>query len=148
DREAHDRLSSWLLGRWVHLERDDHDVSARGTSVYVVREDGLFVNAALVREGLARVSAHAALARRDELVRAEADARASRRGLWSDGRIGSHPFERDVFGHPNSAMYTSRSWPRSLSSTPSTGKSANATSSITASITGRSGSSSSSSPPA
>ena len=39
-----------------------------------VRDDGLFVNAAMVREGLARVAARGPLTRLDELKRAESEA--------------------------------------------------------------------------
>ena len=42
------------------------------------------VDAVLVREGLARVSARVPLARLDELRRAEAEAQAFRRGMWGD----------------------------------------------------------------
>ena len=47
-----------MLHRWVRLEREGtpRDVYNRHLA-YVITEDGLFVNAALVREGLARVSA-------------------------------------------------------------------------------------------
>jgi endonuclease YncB( thermonuclease family) len=55
-REARERLASLVLKHWVRLEWDGptRDVYNRHLA-YVVREDGLFVNAALVREGLARV---------------------------------------------------------------------------------------------
>jgi endonuclease YncB( thermonuclease family) len=45
-------------------------------------EDGQFVNALLVREGLARVSARVALTRLHELQQAEAQAQEFRRGMW------------------------------------------------------------------
>ena len=51
---------------------------------YVMREDGVFVNAALVRDGLARVTARVPLTRLDELKRAEAEAQSFRRGMWGD----------------------------------------------------------------
>ena len=82
-REARERLAALVLRRWIRL---DHQDSANGGNrshlAYVVRDDGLFVNAVLVREGLARVNASRTLQRRDELERAEADARLSRRGIW------------------------------------------------------------------
>jgi endonuclease YncB( thermonuclease family) len=53
----------------------------------VFLETGVFVNALLVREGLARVSAREQLSRINELTRAEGAARSSRRGMW--GQFGS-----------------------------------------------------------
>jgi micrococcal nuclease len=82
-REARDRLVSLVLHRWVRLELEGVvlDVYNRHLA-YVLREDGLFVNAELVRDGLARISARLPLARLDELRRAEAEAQAFRRGMW------------------------------------------------------------------
>ena len=82
-REARERLTQLVLHRWVRLEQEGatHDVYNRHLA-YVMTEDGLFVNAALVRDGLARVSARLPLTRLPELQRAEADARAFRRGMW------------------------------------------------------------------
>jgi endonuclease YncB( thermonuclease family) len=80
-RDARDRLASLVLHRWIRLE---YDAAAAGRrAAYVVREDGVFVNAALVRDGRARVSARAALTRRGELERAEREARTLRRGIWA-----------------------------------------------------------------
>ena len=83
-REARERLTQLVLHRWVRLEQEGatHDVYNRHLA-YVMTEDGLFVNAALVRDGLARVSARLPLTRLQELQRAEADARAFRRGMWA-----------------------------------------------------------------
>jgi endonuclease YncB( thermonuclease family) len=79
-REARERLAVLVLHRWVRLE---HDGSASGRiRAYVVRDDGLFVNTVLVREGLARVNARQAPVRLAELEHAEAEARSFRRGLW------------------------------------------------------------------
>jgi len=50
--------------------------------VYVIREDGVFVNAVLVREGLARLSPRLPLVRLAELQKAEREARESHRGMW------------------------------------------------------------------
>jgi endonuclease YncB( thermonuclease family) len=82
-REARERLVSMVLNRWVRLEQEApfEDVYSRHLA-YVLREDGVFVNAELVRLGLARISARAPLARLDELRRAEAEAQAFRRGMW------------------------------------------------------------------
>ncbi|PYR40577.1 MAG: hypothetical protein DMF93_10695 [Acidobacteria bacterium] len=82
-REARDRLSALVLHRWVRLEQEGaaFDVYDRRLA-YVLTEDGTFVNAALVREGLARVSARMPLSRLAELQRAESEAQAFRRGMW------------------------------------------------------------------
>ena len=82
-REARDRLTALLLHRWVRLEfeGDRHDAYNRHLA-YVLTEDGVFVNATLVREGLARVTSRASLSRLAELQRAEAEAQAFRRGMW------------------------------------------------------------------
>ena len=82
-REARERLTSLLLHRWVRLEQDGaaFDIYNRHLA-YVMTEDGQFVNALLVREGLARVSARVPLTRLSELQQAEAQAREFRRGMW------------------------------------------------------------------
>ena len=81
--ESREKLASLVLQHWVRLEHDarQRDASSRA-SAYVVREDGLFVNAVLVREGLARVSTRLPLTRLAELRRAESEAQSFRRGLW------------------------------------------------------------------
>ena len=82
-REARDRLTQLVLHRWVRLEREGAPVDVyRRHLAYVLTEDGLCVNAALVRDGLARVSARVPLTRLPELQRAEAEAKAFRRGMW------------------------------------------------------------------
>ena len=82
-REARERLTQLILHRWVRLEQEGAalDVYNRHLA-YVITEDGQFVNAALVRDGLARVSARLPLTRLQELQRAEAEAQAFRRGMW------------------------------------------------------------------
>ena len=82
-RESRERLTQLLLHRWVRLELDGPalDVYSRHLA-YVITEDGVCVNATLVREGLARVSARLPLTRLQELQRAEAEAQAFRRGMW------------------------------------------------------------------
>jgi len=82
-REARARLTSLILRRWVRLEQDGAPLDSYDRRLaYVVTEDGVFVNALLVREGLARVTARAPLARLAELQRAESEAQAFRRGMW------------------------------------------------------------------
>jgi len=82
-REAKDRLSSLVLRRWVWLESDVERVDVYDRHLaYILTEDGVCVNATLVREGLARVVARIPLSRLPELQRAEAEAQAYRRGIW------------------------------------------------------------------
>ncbi len=81
---ARERLDSLLARRWVRLEyeasaRDERRAAHRA---YVVLETGECANLTLVREGLARVS-RGRFSRRDELERAEAEARRFRRGIWA-----------------------------------------------------------------
>jgi endonuclease YncB( thermonuclease family) len=87
-REARDRLTSLLLHRWVRLEQDGPalDIYKRHLA-YVHTEDGQFVNALLVREGLARVSARLPLTRIQELQRAEREAQSARRGMWGSAPV-------------------------------------------------------------
>lgn len=82
-REARERLIALVKDRWVRLEFDDRSKDRYGRRLaYVFREDGLFVNAAMVRDGLARVSARRALRRLPELRRAQDEAQRFRRGTW------------------------------------------------------------------
>ena len=77
--EAHDRLEGMLAHRYVRLE---FPAPVSRSAAYVLLEDGTFVNAVLVREGLARVSSRAPDARQAALLRAEEEARVARRGMW------------------------------------------------------------------
>jgi endonuclease YncB( thermonuclease family) len=82
-REARDRLTQLILHRWVRLEQEGPTLDTYNRRLaYVMTEDGLCVNATIVREGLARVSARLPLTRLQELQRAEAEAQAFRRGMW------------------------------------------------------------------
>ena len=82
-REARERLTRLIQHRWVRLEQEGAalDVYSRHLA-YVLTEEGQCVNAMLVREGLARVSARVPLTRLQELQGAEAEAQAFRRGMW------------------------------------------------------------------
>jgi endonuclease YncB( thermonuclease family) len=80
---ARQRLAALVLKRWVRLEPVPGAATRSVRTAYVIRDDGLFVNAELVREGLARVIAGSSHPRLGDLQRVEADARVSRRGLWS-----------------------------------------------------------------
>jgi micrococcal nuclease len=81
--EARDELQSLLFHRWARFECDGDfdDVYGRHLA-YVTLETGEFVNARLVRDGMARVSARRALRRLDELRQAETEAQMRRRGMW------------------------------------------------------------------
>jgi len=83
--QARTRLESLVFRRWIRLEFDDDRGGARASrhSAYVMLDTGEFVNATLVREGLARVAARGEFSRRAELERAQADARQFRRGIWA-----------------------------------------------------------------
>jgi len=84
-REARDRLASLAAGRYVRLETDGdpRDAYAR-VLAYVMRADGLHLNAEMLRAGLARVSARTPLQRLGELQRAEDAAQLARRGIWGE----------------------------------------------------------------
>ena len=82
-REARERLTGLVLHRWIRLEMEGPALDAYNRRLaYAMIEDGRCVNAIMVREGLARVSARLPLSRLEELKRAEADAQAFRRGIW------------------------------------------------------------------
>ena len=84
--EARDELQMLVLNRFARFECDlvpEDDKYGRRLA-YVVLETGELVNARLVRDGLARVSARRRLRRWDELRAAEADAQQRRRGMWGD----------------------------------------------------------------
>ena len=83
--EARERLAGLVLRRWIRLEYEGprNDVYGRKLA-YLFLEDGTDVNAVLLRDGLARVSARLPLSRLDELRRAQSDAQAFHRGMWRD----------------------------------------------------------------
>jgi endonuclease YncB( thermonuclease family) len=82
-KEARDRLVALVLHRWIRLEQEGQALDAYSRHLaYVLTEDGVFVNAVLVRDGLARISARTPLSRLPDLQRAEAEAQAFRRGMW------------------------------------------------------------------
>ena len=111
--EARARLAALVLNRWIRLEREPPLVDGYNRHLaYVVREDGMFVNAVLVREGLARVVARMPLVRLAELKRAEQEAQAFRRGMW--GQTPGIPSESSVWkrrrvASGSSGRYTSKS---------------------------------------
>jgi len=83
--EARERLQALVLQRWVRLECDsDRQDSYRRQLAYAFVGGRQLVNAQLVREGLARVSARTRLRYWDELRRAEDEAQTRRRGIWGE----------------------------------------------------------------
>jgi micrococcal nuclease len=83
--EAREALQSLVLHRWVRLECDGTRRDDYGRWLFnVLLETGEFVNASMVRVGLARVSARVRLQRWDDLHRAELDAQHRRRGMWGE----------------------------------------------------------------
>ena len=114
-REARDRLTAIVLRRWVRLEHEGPAVDSYNRHLaYVMREDGLFVNAALVRDGLARVTARLPLARLDELKRAEIEAQRARRGMWgSTPRIPAAGYTRPSGANRSPASKSKNSKPTS-----------------------------------
>ena len=82
-REARERLTSLVLNRWVRLEQEGVAIDTYNRHLaYVITGDNQFINAVLVREGLARVSARLPLTRLAELRHAESEAQSARRGMW------------------------------------------------------------------
>lgn len=83
--EARERLQALVLHRWVRLECDGtrHDDYGRRLA-YVFLETRELVNARLVRDGLARISARRRLRYWDELRRGEEEAQIRRRGMWGE----------------------------------------------------------------
>jgi len=84
--EARDELQMLVLNRFARFECDlvaENDKYGRRLA-YVVLETGEFINARLVRDGLARVSARRRLRLLDELRSAEREAQQRRRGMWGD----------------------------------------------------------------
>ncbi|HEY2431338.1 MAG TPA: thermonuclease family protein [Vicinamibacterales bacterium] len=79
-REASARLEGLVGRRFVRLEFPSATSRA---SAWVVLDDGTFVNALLVAEGLARVSGRPGGPRGEELARAQARAQQARVGIWS-----------------------------------------------------------------
>jgi micrococcal nuclease len=87
-REARDRLAGLVLHRWIRLEYEGprNDIYGRRLA-YLLLEDGTVVNAVLLREGLARISARAPLSRLDELRGAEREAQTFHRGMWRNAPV-------------------------------------------------------------
>jgi endonuclease YncB( thermonuclease family) len=78
-RAARERLEGIVTHRFVRLEFPS---GASQSAAYVLLEDGAFVNAILLRDGLARLTGRPTGTRGDELKRAQEEAIAARRGMW------------------------------------------------------------------
>jgi endonuclease YncB( thermonuclease family) len=80
---ARSRLAALVLRRYVRLEYEGPREDMYGRRLaYVLLDDGTLINAVLLSEGLARVSARVPLRRLDELKRAESEAQTWHRGMW------------------------------------------------------------------
>ena len=83
--EASDTNRALVGGKTVYLERDVSDTDQYGRLLRYVYVDGLFVNAELVRLGLADARRYPPdLKHQNLLDDMESEARAARRGIWSD----------------------------------------------------------------
>ncbi len=79
--QAHRRL---VEGKRVRLERDASETDQYGRLLRYVYVDSVFVNAELVREGLARAKAYPPDTKyQDYLEQIEAEAREAGRGIWA-----------------------------------------------------------------
>ncbi|MGH9410215.1 MAG: thermonuclease family protein [Vicinamibacterales bacterium] len=82
--EARDRLSTLVDRRWIRLQYDaGTKAAASARSAYILLDDGTCANVALVREGLARVTAQRSLSRFAELQQAQEEAERRQIGIWS-----------------------------------------------------------------
>jgi micrococcal nuclease len=82
---AQQRLEGLISHRWVRLEfESDEAATHTSKAAYLFLDDGRFVNAWLVREGLARTRRRPVFRRTGELLEAEKEAKSSRRGLWGE----------------------------------------------------------------
>lgn len=98
-QESRARLEAMVAHRFVRLEFPS---SGSRSSAYVLLEDGTFVNATLVREGLARLTGRTTGARGAQLKSAQEEAASARRGLW-----GARQFD---FTQPAARSTDPREW--------------------------------------
>ncbi len=93
--EARDALAALLAGRTVSV-RPIAEASDRAGRLraHLLRDDGLWVAAELLRQGFARVALNADTDDAGaDLLAAEADARKARRGLWAHPAYAPHAAE-------------------------------------------------------
>lgn len=94
-QEARALLATLVGGRYVSLETDGDPYDKYGRRLaYVFRDDGLLVNAEMLRAGLARISARHPIRRLSALRAAERAAKVARRGIWGARPV--LPLERPV----------------------------------------------------
>ncbi len=85
---ARDAVQQAVSGRRVGLEKDTRDKDEEGLLLRYVFVDGVMLNSALLGAGLARSEDPLENVRRwQDLLQAEADARAAGRGVWSRPRL-------------------------------------------------------------
>ena len=83
-REAWQTNRRLVEGKKVHLERDVSQTDKYGRLLRYVYVDGVFVNAELVRQGLAEAKAYPPdIKYQDILEQLEKEARQARRGMWA-----------------------------------------------------------------
>lgn len=83
--ESRDKLKELVLGKEVTLQRDVSDMSSYGRYLRYVFIDGIFVNEAMVRSGLAKAIAEQPDTNYSDLLyEAEVDAISKRLYLWKD----------------------------------------------------------------
>lgn len=92
--QARDYVSGLVLGKTVRLEYDRERYDRGGRLLaYLLLPDGALVNAAVVRQGLARVHLHPPNVRRQaDLLAAQQEALAAHRGLW---QMSPHPLTKN-----------------------------------------------------
>ena len=79
-------------GKIVHLERDVSERDKYGRLLRYVYVDDVFVNAELVRQGLAQAKAYPPNTKYQEyLEQMEAEARLAGKGIWEDKKRGFLP---------------------------------------------------------
>jgi endonuclease YncB( thermonuclease family) len=87
--EAKQRLTELVDGKLVQLKMDKEKQDIYGrTLAHIYLRNGIWINAQMVREGLAHVYTFAPNFRRvNELLQAEVEARNSKRGIWKTERF-------------------------------------------------------------
>lgn len=100
---SRDYLAVLLVGKTVRLEYDRERYDRYGRLLaYLFLADGNLVNAALLRQGLARVYLHPPNDRyQKELLAAQQEAMAAGRGLWQK-QVAHQPAEAYYLGNKNS----------------------------------------------
>jgi micrococcal nuclease len=85
DEDAREANRKLVEGKEVRLERDISETDKYGRLLRYVYVDDIFVNAELVKQGLARVKSYPPDTRyQDYLEEMEQQARQAGRGLWAE----------------------------------------------------------------